>query len=115
MIENGLESDIFMGSRLVDMYAKCGSIEDVWRVFHKLPAGHVVVTGTATVLGHVNVGKGRSNVLYCSLVFFPLLEFLMLPHWGSSTRRFSHIWLWTSYESRNLVKSFCIFATCMKK
>jgi pentatricopeptide repeat protein len=62
MIENGLESSIFVGSSLGDMYGKCGSIEDAWKVFHKLPSRHVVVTRTATVLGHVNVGKGRSNV-----------------------------------------------------
>jgi pentatricopeptide repeat protein len=63
MIEIGLESDIFVGSSLADMYAKCGSIEDAWRVFHKMPSLHVVVTGTGAILGHVNVGKGRSNVL----------------------------------------------------
>jgi hypothetical protein len=52
-----------VGSSLADMNAKCRSIEDAWRVFHKLPSRHVVVTRTATVLGHVNMGKGRSNVL----------------------------------------------------
>jgi pentatricopeptide repeat protein len=30
MIQSGLESDVFVGSSLVDMYAKCGSIEDAW-------------------------------------------------------------------------------------
>jgi hypothetical protein len=29
------------------------------------------------------------------------------------TRRFSHIWLWTGYESRNLLKSFNILAICL--
>ncbi len=33
IIQSGLESDIS-----VDMYAKCGSIEDAWRVFNKMPS-----------------------------------------------------------------------------
>jgi pentatricopeptide repeat protein len=37
VIQSGFESDIFVGSSLVDMYAKCGSIEDAWRVFSMLP------------------------------------------------------------------------------
>jgi pentatricopeptide repeat protein len=32
MIESGFESNAFVGSSLVDMYAKCGSIEDAWSV-----------------------------------------------------------------------------------
>jgi hypothetical protein len=39
-------------------------------------------------------------------------KFVMLPHWWSSTSRFSHIWLWTDYESTNLLKSLC--TTCIK-
>jgi pentatricopeptide repeat protein len=38
LIQTGCESDIFVGSSLVDMYAKCGSIEDAWRVFNKMPS-----------------------------------------------------------------------------
>jgi pentatricopeptide repeat protein len=30
------------GSSLVDMYAKCGSLEDAWRVFNKMPSRDVV-------------------------------------------------------------------------
>ncbi len=29
IIQSGLESNFFVGSSLVDMYAKCGNIEDV--------------------------------------------------------------------------------------
>jgi pentatricopeptide repeat protein len=32
IIQSGLESDVFVGSSLVDMYAKCGSIEDARKV-----------------------------------------------------------------------------------
>jgi hypothetical protein len=35
-VQSGLESDVFVGSSLVDMYAKCGSMEDACRVFNKI-------------------------------------------------------------------------------
>jgi pentatricopeptide repeat protein len=40
------------------MYAKCGSIEDAWRVFNKMPSRNVV-TWNAMVLGHVECGQGQ--------------------------------------------------------
>jgi pentatricopeptide repeat protein len=38
IIESGWDSDVFVGSSLVDMYAKCRSLEDAWRVFTKMPS-----------------------------------------------------------------------------
>jgi pentatricopeptide repeat protein len=35
IIQSGLECDVFVGSSLVSIYAKCGSMEDAWRVFNK--------------------------------------------------------------------------------
>jgi pentatricopeptide repeat protein len=46
LIQTGCESDVFVGSSLVDMYAKCGSIEDAWRVFNKMPSQNVVTWST---------------------------------------------------------------------
>ncbi len=57
IIQSGLESDVFVGSSLVDMYAKCGSIEDACRVFNKMPSRDVV-TWSAMILGHVKCGQG---------------------------------------------------------
>jgi pentatricopeptide repeat protein len=37
VIQSGLELDVFVRSSLVDMYAKCGSMDDAWRVFNKMP------------------------------------------------------------------------------
>jgi hypothetical protein len=34
IIQSSWDSDIFVGNCLVDMYAKCGSIEDACRVFN---------------------------------------------------------------------------------
>jgi pentatricopeptide repeat protein len=38
IIQSGLESDVAVGSRLVDMYAKWWRMEDAWRVFNKMPS-----------------------------------------------------------------------------
>ncbi len=38
LIQSGCESDVFVDSSLVDVYAKCLSMEDAWRVFNKIPA-----------------------------------------------------------------------------
>jgi pentatricopeptide repeat protein len=36
IIQCGWEADVFVGSCLVDMYAKCGSMEDAQSVFNKM-------------------------------------------------------------------------------
>jgi pentatricopeptide repeat protein len=43
---------------LVDMCAKCRSMEDAWRVFNKMPSRDVV-TWTSMILGHVQCGQGQ--------------------------------------------------------
>ncbi len=58
ILHSGCESDAFVSSSLVDMYAKCGSMEDAWRVFHKIPT-HNVVSWTAMILGLVKCGQGE--------------------------------------------------------
>ncbi|CAM6033774.1 unnamed protein product, partial [Sphagnum compactum] len=58
IIENGFESNVFVGSSLVDMYAKCGSLEEAQRVFDSMPI-HNVVSWNAMILGHVKNGHGR--------------------------------------------------------
>jgi len=36
IIQSGYKSDVIVGNCLIDMYAKCGSIEDAWRVFNRM-------------------------------------------------------------------------------
>jgi pentatricopeptide repeat domain-containing protein 1 len=50
IIAGGLEGDVFLGSSLVDMYAKCGSIKDAWNVFNKMHT-HDVLAWSAMILG----------------------------------------------------------------
>ncbi|KAH9557995.1 hypothetical protein CY35_07G114000 [Sphagnum magellanicum] len=58
IMQTGCEADVFVGSSIVDMYAKCGSMEDAWRVFCKMPSQDVV-TWTAMILGYVRCGQGQ--------------------------------------------------------
>ncbi|KAH9544538.1 hypothetical protein CY35_13G126800 [Sphagnum magellanicum] len=58
IMQTGCEANVFVGSSLVDMYAKCGSMEDAWRVFCKMPSQDVV-TWTAMILGYVRCGQGQ--------------------------------------------------------
>jgi pentatricopeptide repeat protein len=56
LIQSGFESDVFEGSSLVDMYAKCGRMEDAWRVFNKVPSQDLVtwnvILGGFAMRGH---------------------------------------------------------------
>ncbi len=58
IIESGLECVVFVGSSLVDMYAKCGIIEDAGSVFNKMPSWNVD-TWSAVILGHVKCRQGQ--------------------------------------------------------
>ncbi len=58
IIQSGCESDAFVGSSLIDMYVKCGSMEEASRVFNKLPS-RAVVCWTAMIFGHVKCGEGH--------------------------------------------------------
>ncbi|CAM6018609.1 unnamed protein product [Sphagnum balticum] len=67
VIQSGLELDVFVGSSLVDMYAKCGSMDDAWRVFNKMPFGIVVtwstILGGCAMHGHGSREYGHGNAL----------------------------------------------------
>ncbi len=58
LIQCGCECDVFVCNSLVDMYVKCGSIEDAWRVFNKMPS-QGVVTWSTMKLGHVKCRQGQ--------------------------------------------------------
>jgi hypothetical protein len=51
IIQSGCELDVFVGSRLVDMYAKCGSMEDAQIVCNKMPSRNVA-SWNAMLLPH---------------------------------------------------------------
>jgi pentatricopeptide repeat protein len=47
-----------MGNGLVDMYAKCGSMEEVWKVFNKMPL-HDVASWNAMLGRFAMHGHGK--------------------------------------------------------
>jgi pentatricopeptide repeat protein len=58
IIQSRCESNVFVRSSLVDMYAKCGSMVDASRVFNNLPSQDVV-SWNAMILGHVKFGQAQ--------------------------------------------------------
>eukprot|EP01018_Ginkgo_biloba_P009797 Gb_07754 [translate_table: standard] len=57
ILRSGFQSNVFVGSALVDMYAKCGSIQDAHSVFDKMPERNVV-SWNAIIVGYSMHGCG---------------------------------------------------------
>jgi len=62
IIQTGCEADIFVGASLVDMYAKCRSMEDAERVFNNMPS-RAVFSWNAMILGHVKCAQGQKALV----------------------------------------------------
>jgi pentatricopeptide repeat protein len=58
IMQSGCESNVYVGSSLVDMYADCGSIEGAWKVFNQMSTPNAV-SWSAIILGHVKCGQGQ--------------------------------------------------------
>eukprot|EP01018_Ginkgo_biloba_P010582 Gb_16515 [translate_table: standard] len=58
IVKTGFESDVFVGSALVDMYAKCGSIENASDVFNRMSKRNVV-SWTVMIAGYAQHGYGK--------------------------------------------------------
>eukprot|EP01018_Ginkgo_biloba_P009793 Gb_07725 [translate_table: standard] len=58
IIRSGFQSNVFVGSALVDMYAKSGSINDARRVFNKMLERNVV-SWNAMMVGYAMHGCGK--------------------------------------------------------
>lgn len=61
IIESGLESDLCIGNTLIDMYAKCGYLEDAQSLFEKLQVKDVV-TWNALIAGYAQHGHGQMSL-----------------------------------------------------
>ncbi|KAK6150248.1 hypothetical protein DH2020_017773 [Rehmannia glutinosa] len=67
-IRNGLESDVAVGSALVDMYAKCGCLNMARRVFDSMPVKNVI-TWNVIIMAYGMHGEGEEALaLFKSLV-----------------------------------------------
>ncbi|XP_021740956.1 putative pentatricopeptide repeat-containing protein At5g52630 [Chenopodium quinoa] len=58
VIKTGYEEDVFVGSSMVDMYAKCGEIWDARKVFDKMPERNVV-SWTGMIFGYAQLGENE--------------------------------------------------------
>ena len=58
IIKTGIEALLFVGNALVDMYGKCGSIEDALNVFDKMPHPDAV-SWTEMIFGYAMHRYGR--------------------------------------------------------
>jgi len=56
-----------VGSSLVDMYGKCGGMEDAWRVSNKMPS-HDVVSGNAILGGCAMHGQWKEALKHFELI-----------------------------------------------
>ncbi len=63
IIQSSCKSDAFVISSLVDVYAKCGNMENACKVFDKMLLRDVV-TWNAVIFGYVNYGKDRRHWNY---------------------------------------------------
>jgi pentatricopeptide repeat protein len=74
IIQSGCESNVFVRSSLINMYAECGSMDDAWRVFNEMPSRDVV-TWNALLGGcamHVHVREAlKYSELMCEEVLQP--------------------------------------------
>ncbi|KAH7416131.1 hypothetical protein KP509_14G076900 [Ceratopteris richardii] len=61
--EGLLQSNVFVGNALIDMYAKCGSLREAQEVFDVLPV-HNVVTWTALIAGYAFNSQAEEALKY---------------------------------------------------
>ncbi|MCO5567667.1 hypothetical protein L7F22_021361 [Adiantum nelumboides] len=62
IVERALDCDVFIGSTLVDMYAKCGSIKDARLVFTSIQV-HDTVAWTTLLTAYVQQGLDEEDVM----------------------------------------------------
>ncbi len=67
LMSRSLHSNIFVGNSLVDMYGKCGSMEDAQRVFNNMPL-HDVVSWNAILGGCAMHGHGKEALRHFELM-----------------------------------------------
>ncbi|KAJ7568598.1 hypothetical protein O6H91_01G039600 [Diphasiastrum complanatum] len=63
ILENGYELDVVLGTALVDMYGKCGSLEDALKTFYIIPERNVV-TWTVLISAYAQHGHSTEALQY---------------------------------------------------
>ncbi|KAJ6755616.1 PENTATRICOPEPTIDE REPEAT-CONTAINING PROTEIN-RELATED [Salix purpurea] len=61
VVKAGCEADVFVNISLVNLYAKCGFIDNAFKVFDDIPEKNFA-SWTATISGYVGVGKCKEAI-----------------------------------------------------
>eukprot|EP01018_Ginkgo_biloba_P031907 Gb_25356 [translate_table: standard] len=104
IIRSGFQSDVFLGSALVDMYAKCGSIDNANNVFYKMPKRNVV-SWNAMIGGYAMHGRGKEA----------LLLFEQMQHSGTNPDHVTFIGVLSACCHTGLVEDGWKYFTCMSQ
>nr|XP_010925117.1 putative pentatricopeptide repeat-containing protein At3g25970 [Elaeis guineensis] len=86
IVKSGLDGNVFSGSALVDVYAKCGRMAEAYSVFQFMPEPNTV-SWNALIAGHAGVGEAdhavqmfdrmeRAGLMPDEATFASLLTFL---------------------------------------
>eukprot|EP01018_Ginkgo_biloba_P010548 Gb_15394 [translate_table: standard] len=79
IIRTELELNVFVGSALVDMYAKCGRLGEALQLFNRMPERNVV-SWTAMISGYAQLGHGEAA----------LSVFFQMQHEGIKPDQFTY-------------------------
>jgi pentatricopeptide repeat protein len=104
VIKSGYQSDIFVGNALVDMYAKCGSIDNARITFEQMHQ-HDVVSWTTIITGYAMHGHGKEA----------LKLFERMQHSGTSPDDVTFLGVLSACCHAGLVDDGKQYFDCMKK
>ncbi|KAJ6796299.1 pentatricopeptide repeat-containing protein-like [Iris pallida] len=72
--QNGYDADIYVGSALIDMYSKCGDVDEAYRFFDCMPTKNIV-SWNEMIHGYAQNGLGEKAVA----IFEQMLSFKEKP------------------------------------
>ncbi|XP_050229373.1 uncharacterized protein LOC126678522 [Mercurialis annua] len=115
VVKTGFDFDMFVGSSLVDMYAKCGELGDARKMFDEMPERNVV-SWSGLIYGYAQVGEDEEALRLFKEALFEDLEVndftysSALRVCGNSTflelgRQIHGLCLKSSYDSSSFVGS----------
>lgn len=61
VVESGMEADVVIGNSLINMYAKCGKVDEALLLFDELPERDIV-SWTAIIAAYAYRGKGKESL-----------------------------------------------------
>eukprot|EP01018_Ginkgo_biloba_P001708 Gb_40749 [translate_table: standard] len=104
IIISGFQSDIFVGSALVDMYAKCGNLENACTVFNKMHQQDAVLWN-AMIAGYAMHGHGKEA----------LKLFEQMKHSGTNPDRVTLVGILSACCHAGLVDEGLQYFNCMRE